>query len=85
MNITILRYPRQQTSDLINLQKGKLYYMEADMLEETGDDHLEIGVQLPSGQKYMPIPVNMLRTSKFASCKVYLVAYGLLKQCSDIL
>lgn len=57
--------------------------MEADMLEETGDDHLEIGVQLPSGQKYMPIPANLLRTGKFASCKVYLVVYGLRKQCSD--
>ena len=76
MNITILRYPRQQTSDLISLQKGKKYYMEADMLEETGDDHLEIGVQLPSGQKYMPIPVDMLRTGKFALCKVCLVVYG---------
>ena len=50
--------------------------MEADMLEETGDDHSEIGVQLPSGQKYMPIPVDMLRTGKFALCKVCLVVYG---------
>lgn len=31
------------------------------MVDELGDDHLELGVQLPNGQKLMPIPKMMLR------------------------
>ena len=44
------------------LHKGNLYYMEADMLEDEGADHLEVGVVLPNGKKLMPIPKKLLRT-----------------------
>ena len=59
------RYPLQQKSDIMTLRKDGLYYIEADMLEENGDDHLEVGVQLPNGEKLMPIPRRMLRTGFF--------------------
>ena len=58
------RYPDEQSSDKVTLNKGSLYYMEANMLQSSGDDHLEVGVKLPNGTKIMPITKDMLRVGK---------------------
>ena len=59
-----LRYPQVQKSEKTWLAKGKFYYIEADMLEGTGDDHLSVGVKLPNGKSHFPIPSEMLRLRK---------------------
>ena len=55
----------------MSLHKEDLYYIEANMLEENGNDHLEVGVQLPDGEKLMPIPKTMLRTGLSYTLKEY--------------
>ena len=50
-----------QGSEKTFLIKDQLYYIEADMLEGGGDDHLSVGVKLPNGKSMLPIPQSMLR------------------------
>ena len=45
----------------MSLTKDHYYYIEADMLEGSGDDHLSVGVKLPNGKSLLPIPNDMLR------------------------
>ena len=35
------------------------------MLDGTGDDHLSVGVKLPNGKSFFPIPSEMIRLRKF--------------------
>ena len=44
-----------QTSSAVQLEKGKVYYMEALMKEGGGGDHIAVGVKLPSGIFQRPI------------------------------
>ena len=44
-----------QTSSAVQLEKGKVYYMEALMKEGGGGDHIAVGVKLPSGTLQRPI------------------------------
>jgi len=67
----LYRYPSEQTSEKMALHQGRLYYMEADMLEDEGTDHLEVGVVLPDGKKLTPIPKKLLRTGKFKVLSFY--------------
>ncbi|CAB4003297.1 Hypothetical predicted protein [Paramuricea clavata] len=44
-----------QTSSPVQLEKGKIYYMEALLKEGGGGDHIAVGVKLPSGSLQRPI------------------------------
>ena len=44
-----------QTSSPVQLEKDKVYYMEALMKEGGGGDHIAVGVKLPSGTLQRPI------------------------------
>ena len=53
---TVISYrDLSQTSSPVQLQKGKVYYMEALMKEGGGGDHIAVGVKLPSGTLQRPI------------------------------
>ena len=52
---TILYRDPSQTSSAVQLEKGKVYYMEALMKEGGGGDHIAVGVKLPSGTLQRPI------------------------------
>ncbi|XP_065648508.1 uncharacterized protein LOC100201507 isoform X17 [Hydra vulgaris] len=54
------KYPAQQTSKTIDLQKEQGYYIEALMSDTSGDDHLSVGVRLPDGNLLRPIPNYLL-------------------------
>lgn len=69
--ISSFRYPSEQSSERLSLHQGHLYYMEADMLETEGGDHLEVGVVLPDGKKFMPIPKKLLRTGRSYTVNTY--------------
>jgi hypothetical protein len=49
-----------QTSDLLQLAAGQLYYIEAVHKEGAGGDHLAVGVDLPDGTTERPIPYHRL-------------------------
>lgn len=50
----------EQQSRSITLQAGRRYYIEALMVEGSGDDHLAVRWQLPNGTIEEPIPGNRL-------------------------
>jgi hypothetical protein len=49
------KYPSQK-SDIVTLQAGQKYYVEALHKEGTNGDHLAVGWQLPNGSIERPIP-----------------------------
>jgi hypothetical protein len=51
-------YPATQQSASVTLEAGKFYYIEALFKEGTGNDHVEVGWQLPSGTLERPIPAG---------------------------
>ena len=53
------RYPDQQKSKPIGMEKGKVYYMEAFLKEGHGADHLAVSVKLPSGGVERPLTKNI--------------------------
>ena len=53
------KYPTQKSVP-IHLVAGRRYYVEALLKEATGDDHLAVGWQLPSGALQRPIPSQWL-------------------------
>lgn len=54
-----IRYPSQQKSKPIGLEKGKVYYLEALHKEGQGGDHLTASVRLPSGTVEAPLMKNL--------------------------
>ena len=54
----LFRYP-EQTSQPVNLVKGKVYYMEGRVKEGGAGDHLSVGVKLPSGIEEKPLVNNI--------------------------
>eukprot|EP00795_Rhopilema_esculentum_P015280 gene15280-6491_t len=50
-----------QKSIKIQLEAGKLYYLEGLLLEMSGGDHLSVAVDLPSGKKLIPLSYYYLR------------------------
>ena len=52
-----------QTSDSINLQAGRRYYIEVLMKQDTSDNHVSVRWQLPSGVLEEPIPASRLLPS----------------------
>jgi hypothetical protein len=57
--INFNRYPEQQRSKAIGLEKGTVYYMEAFLKEGRGADHLAVSVRLPSGSVEIPLMKNI--------------------------
>ncbi|HEY0742329.1 MAG TPA: PA14 domain-containing protein [Chryseosolibacter sp.] len=53
------KYPSQQSAR-IYLKQGYKYYIEALHKEANGNDHVEVGWQLPDGTLERPIPSNRL-------------------------
>ena len=47
-------------SGAVDLKAGQSYYIEALMSETTGRDHLSVGVRLPDGKTWKPIPKQFL-------------------------
>ena len=54
------RHEDQQISNPVDLKEGHSYYIEAMMSETTGRDHLTIGVKLPDGKTFKPVPKQFL-------------------------
>lgn len=59
----IPRYP-DQVSHSIFLEKGKSYYVEEIGRQDTGRENLSLGVELPDGKRYFPIPNKYLAMYK---------------------
>ncbi len=55
---------QEQKSQPEFLDKCRLYRMEAFMREETGKDHISVGMRTPSGKYERPIPVTRLFWTK---------------------
>jgi hypothetical protein len=53
--INFNRYPEQQRSKPIGLEKGNVYYIDAFLKEGRGGDHLAVAVRLPSGSVEAPL------------------------------
>ncbi|XP_065070374.1 uncharacterized protein LOC135695292 isoform X2 [Rhopilema esculentum] len=53
------RFP-DQVSHSIYLEKGKSYYLEEIGRQSTGRESLSLGVELPSGKRFFPIPSKFL-------------------------
>ena len=49
------RYPKRQVSKPIQLEQGKVYFMQAYLKETAGGDHLTVKVKLPSGTEQAPL------------------------------
>ena len=49
------RFPKRQISPVIQLQQGKVYFMQAIVKEGGGGDHLSVKVKLPSGAEKAPL------------------------------
>lgn len=49
------RYPKKQISKPVQLQQGKVYFMQAIAKEGGGGDHLSVKVKLPSGAEKTPL------------------------------
>ena len=49
------RYPKRQVSKPVQLQQGKVYFMQAILKEGAGGDHLSVKVKLPSGVEKAPL------------------------------
>ena len=58
--IFYLRYPLMQSSAVVRLEAGKLYYVEGVESNSEGPSHLSVGVQLPNGLLLRPIPGEFL-------------------------
>ena len=61
--ICICRYA-EQLSRPIFLDKCRLYRMEAFMREESSQDHISLGMRIPSGRYEGPIPRRRLFWTK---------------------
>ena len=46
---------RSQKSSAVNLRGGRVYFMEALMIDAGGPDHLSVGVRIPGGGLQRPI------------------------------
>ena len=46
---------RSQTATPVYLRKGRVYFLEALMVDAGGPDHLTIGVRLPNGRMQRPV------------------------------
>jgi len=57
--------PQQQVSVPIQLQSGKLYYIEALMTQASGDAHMSVGWTMPGGTVELPISAGRVFTSPF--------------------
>ncbi len=57
--------PQQQVSVPIQLQSGKLYYIEALMTQASGDAHMAVGWTMPGGVSELPISAGRVFTSPF--------------------
>ena len=53
------RFP-DQVSHTIFLEKGKSYYLEEIGRQSTGRENLSLGVELPDGKRFFPIPNKFL-------------------------
>ena len=49
------RYPANQVSGPIKLNKGRVYFMQAFVKEGGGGDHVSVGVKLPNKKMERPI------------------------------
>ena len=49
------RFPNRQIAKPIQLQQGKVYFMQALLKEIGGGDHLTVKVKLPSGVEKIPL------------------------------
>ena len=49
------RYPANQVSGPIKLNKGRVYFMQAFVKEGAGGDHISVGVKLPNKKMERPI------------------------------
>ena len=49
-----------QVSHSIYLEKGKSYYLEEIGRQSTGRENLSLGVELPNGKRFFPIPSKFL-------------------------
>ena len=61
--LTSFRF-RNQKSNTVYMKKGKYYYMEAIMKDDHQIDHLEVGLQTPSGKIFNVIPEQYLWTNR---------------------
>lgn len=48
------RHPSQRSS-VVFLRSGRVYYLEAVMIDAGGPDHLSVGVKIPGGGYQRPI------------------------------
>ena len=51
---------RSQTSSTVYLRSGRVYFMEALMIDAGGPDHLSVGVRIPRGGLQRPISSRYL-------------------------
>lgn len=51
---------RLQRSSTVYLRSGRVYYIEALMIDAGGPDHLSVGVRIPGGRFERPISRNNL-------------------------
>ena len=58
-----LRY-QEQKSESVFLDKCRLYRMEAFMREETGNDHISVGMRTPTGNYERPVTGTRLFWTK---------------------
>ncbi len=61
----------EQKSKKVRLQAGKKYYLEVLHKEGSGEDHLEVGWQLPNGKIERPIPSVRLSCFPVAEVENY--------------
>ena len=65
-----------QSSAVVRLEAGKLYYIEGVESNNEGPSHLSVGVQLPNGLSLRPIPGEFLNRVPLISKEVNTKSQG---------
>ena len=65
------RFPKRQISKPVQLQQGKVYFMQAIVKEGGGGDHLSVKVKLPSGVEKAPLGGKDVYTGVPRKCRIY--------------
>ena len=52
------------SSEYVTLQGGRTYFIEAQSIQNEWVSPMKVGVRLPSGKVYVPIPKEFIRLSR---------------------
>ena len=74
--IFIFRRHRSQRATPVYLRAGRVYFLEALMVDAGGPDHLTVGVRLPNGRMQRPVSSRNIYRIPPGTALIYFVHTG---------